>query len=36
MGSTLFGDLDNPLNFKHTKSERYCDAIVQNHFSHYR
>lgn len=35
-GSALFGHLDSTLNFKHTKSTRYCDAIVQNNFTRVR
>jgi dihydrofolate reductase len=31
-GSPLFGDLVEPLHFKHVKSEQFLDAIVQNHF----
>ncbi|MCP3697740.1 MAG: dihydrofolate reductase, partial [Aliivibrio sp.] len=31
-GSPLFGDLEQPLNFKFVKSEIFLGAIVQNHF----
>lgn len=31
-GSPLFGELIGPLNFKHVKTQRYADAIVQNFF----
>ncbi len=31
-GSLLFGDLEQPLNFKFVKSEIFLRAIVQNHF----
>ena len=31
-GSPLFGELMEPLNFKHVKTVRYNDAIVQNVF----
>lgn len=29
-GSSLFGNLDNPLEFEHVKSEVFLNAIVQN------
>lgn len=35
-GIPLFGELDKPLNFKHVKSERFVDAIVQNYFARVR
>ncbi len=31
-GASLFGELNNPLHFKHIKSERFDNGIVQNHF----
>ncbi|MGF1756054.1 dihydrofolate reductase, partial [Vibrio makurazakiensis] len=31
-GSSLFGDLAKPLNFKWVKSESYLGEITQNHF----
>ena len=31
-GSSLFGHLASPLNFKHVKCEQFIDAVVQNHF----
>jgi dihydrofolate reductase len=31
-GLPLFGEIDTPISFKHIRSERYCDAISQNHF----
>ena len=35
-GSSLFGDLDQPLDFQHVESRRYLDAIVQNYFKRKR
>ena len=35
-GSSLFGDLDEPLDFRHVISRRYLDAIVQNHYRRQR
>jgi len=35
-GIALFGELNQALNFKCTKSERYVNAIVQNHFERTR
>lgn len=31
-GIPLFGELPEPLKFKHIKSERYLDCLVKNHF----
>ena len=31
-GSPLFGELSQPLKFKHSQSKRLLDCIVQNHF----
>lgn len=31
-GIPLFGELSEPLKFKHIKSERYLDCLVKNHF----
>lgn len=31
-GIPLFGELAQPLKFRHTKSERYLDCIVKNYF----
>ncbi|MCW8328935.1 dihydrofolate reductase family protein [Photobacterium sp. SDRW27] len=31
-GAPLFGDLASPLQFKHIKSEKLIDAIVQNQY----
>ncbi|TWT76298.1 Dihydrofolate reductase [Planctomycetes bacterium CA13] len=31
-GSSLFGELDEPLDFEHVKTEVLLNAIVQNHY----
>ena len=31
-GVPLFGTLEAPLKFRHVKSERYLDCLVQNYF----
>ncbi len=31
-GISLFGELDNPLKFKHVSAERYLDCIVKNRY----
>lgn len=35
-GIPLFGDLTQPLKFKHIKCERHLDFLVQNHFTRLR
>lgn len=34
-GIRLFGELDDVLEFRCTKSERYSNGICQNHFSRF-
>lgn len=31
-GVPLFGELSEPLKFRHTKAERYLDCLVKNYF----
>ena len=31
-GASLFGELEKPLHFEHLKSERFDNAIIQNHY----
>jgi dihydrofolate reductase len=35
-GIPLFGELENPLNFRCTKSEQLIDAVSQSHFERMR
>ena len=35
-GISLFGTLDRPLAFQHTKSSRYLDCIIQNEYQRKR
>lgn len=31
-GVPLFGDLSEPLKFRHTKAERYLDYLVKSYY----